>query len=452
MSPTWKSADSSLSLYKGDCLQVLPSMDAERFTAAITDPPYHLTSGKKGGTGAASLNVNSPAGRSRVGTGFMGKAWDGGDVALRPETWAEVYRVLKPGAHLLAFGGTRTFHRITCAIEDAGFEIRDCIMWVYGSGFPKSLDVSKAMDKAAGAEREIVGSRPYTCDDIRGNSSNGRGISGPANDGKPRLEIPITAPATDDAKLWQGYGTALKPAWEPIIVARKPLAGTVAENCTTHGCGALNIDGCRIEATGESLSGGDCNGSQNHTDGWDRPWRNDAEKVAAHSAKRQANVAKAESLGRWPANVIHDGSDEVLAGFPKSESVGARPAKRGAGTAGYHGWPTGTNDGTRIPFDSGSAARFFYCAKASRSDRGEGNTHPTVKPLALMSYLVKLVTMPGDGNEIIDPFAGSGTTLLACYNAFVPAVGIDLEADHVSIIERRAKGEENKSPLFKGVG
>lgn len=431
MTPTWKSDDSSLSLYKGDCRAALPTLEADSFTACVTDPPYHLTSGKKGGSGEASLNVNSPAGRSRVTTGFMGKAWDGGDVAMRPETWAEVLRVLKPGAHLLAFGGTRTFHRITCAIEDAGFEIRDCIMWVYGSGFPKSLDASKAMDKAAGAERQVVGrkasDRPQSYGEVAKRSLGGGN----------RVAALETVPATDAAKLWQGYGTALKPAWEPIIVARKPLAGTVCENCLQHGCGALNIDGCRIE-TGESLNGGAYSAERKPS----------GSEWVKHGGTIHSSTGKdyVQPLGRWPANVIHDGSDEVLECFPHTESNKPAGIKAGGKLNCYSAFAGG------IPVtgfgDAGSAARFFYCAKASRSDRGEGNTHPTVKPLSLMSYLVKLVTMPGDGNRIIDPFAGSGSTLLACYNAFVPAIGIDLEANHIDISLGRVAKEQGKTPLF----
>ena len=435
MQPNWQTADKSLSLHKGDCRLVLPLLDADSFTACVTDPPYHLTAGKKGGSGPASLNVDSPAGRSRVTTGFMGKAWDGGDVALRPETWAEVLRVLRPGAHLLAFGGTRTFHRIACAIEDAGFEIRDCIMWVYGSGFPKSLDVSKAIDKAAGAEREVIGQRTYadgTAGSWRTSSSDKHAQDAWTKDDGDRAKID-TAPATDAARQWSGYGTALKPAWEPIIVARKPLAGTVADNCQTHGCGALNIDGCRIEGVPPSVP--------------QPAFNSPTGTIYGMKTGEGRNGEMSQASGRWPANVIHDGSEEVLEVFPNApgqlRAVPAGECQKGVNIDLRHR----ANLASEPRGDSGSAARFFYCAKASKSDRGEGNTHPTVKPLALMSYLVKLVTMPSC-NRILDPFAGSGTTLLACYNAFVEAVGIDLESDHVAIVERRAKTEEGKTPLF----
>jgi len=322
MKPDWQTTDGALRLHKGDCREVLKSFPAEMFTACMTDPPYEL--------------------------GFMGRKWDSSGVAFQPATWAAVMRVLKPGAHLLAFGGTRTYHRICCAIEDAGFEIRDCIMWIYGSGFPKSLDVSKAMDKAAGAEREIVGRRTDRAatpkQDIRGgnlmNGVNG-GIDCSA----------ITAPATDAAKLWEGYGTALKPAFEPIIVARKPLSGTVAENCQKHGCGALNINGCRV--------------------GTEERFNESASSNEIYGQFKGRETEGRTAIGRFPANVIHDGSEEVLAGFPltgpSSGDIRRNSAKPPSPAKGreYDRESYGHED------NGGSAARFFYCAKASKSDRGE---------------------------------------------------------------------------------
>src|SRR5579862_2961736 len=249
-------------VYHGDCLSVLPMMHEESIDTVITDPPYHLTTGKSGGSGAASLNQNSPAGRSRIGTGFMGKAWDGGDVAFRPGTWSAVMRVCKPGAFLLAFGGTRTFHRLACAIEDAGWEIRDTLMWLYGSGFPKSLDISKAIDKQAGAEREVIGRKPKMGGVVH--KPNGTGWDRPwqSEPGAEDRLLNITDPSTDAAKLWDGWGTALKPAWEPIIVAMKPLDGTFAENAQKHGVAGLNIEGGRIPLNGDYKCGANGRPSQ----------------------------------------------------------------------------------------------------------------------------------------------------------------------------------------------
>src|SRR5579859_7715590 len=237
----------SYRILQGDVIEQLKTLPDASVDAVVTDPPYHLTTGKKGGTGEASVNLESPHGRARVTTGFMGKEWDGGDVAFRPETWREVLRVLKPGGYLLAFGGTRTYHRMVCAVEDAGFEIRDQIGWVFGSGFPKSMNVGKAIDKAAGAERVVVGydasrARPNRL--YEGGALGNLGGTGKVSD-RTDNGATITAPATDAAKQWEGWGTALKPAWEPIVVARKPLIGTVAENVMRYGTGALNIDGCR---------------------------------------------------------------------------------------------------------------------------------------------------------------------------------------------------------------
>jgi len=435
-------------LHHGSLLDVLPTLEADSFTACVTDPPYHLTSGnlsvdyssfKHSSDSGGPKGPTNKAGRGHKSGGFMGKAWDGGDVAMRPETWAEVLRVLKPGAHLLAFGGTRTYHRICCAIEDAGFEIRDCIMWIYGSGFPKSLDVSKAIDKAAGAEREVTGTRDVG-PDIRGDNYK--------RDNGERMIANITTAATDAAKLWSGYGTALKPAYEPVIVARKPLSGTVAANCLEHGCGALNIDGCRVGTEPTIVQRKGPSADMGYHGGASMPSRTGSDS------------------GRWPANVIRDGSEEVLAGFPSapgqladiSNSAPSKKTSNVYGAMNRVGEPSqetryaeegGTNfamkPGARR-LDSGSAARFFYCAKASKSDRGEGNTHPTVKPLKLMEYLVKLVTMPGE-NRILDPFAGSGTTLIACDNAGIPCVGVELEAEHVAIINGRREANK-KNYLF----
>jgi DNA modification methylase len=347
----------------GDCLDVLPTFDDATFTACVTDPPYGLK--------------------------FMGKDWDHG--VPGESFWREVLRVLKPGAHLLAFGGTRTFHRLTCAIEDAGFEIRDCLMWVYGSGFPKSHDVSKAIDKAAGA---------------------------PANEQNTAW---VTAPATTAAAAFSGYGTALKPAWEPIILAMKPLDGTNANNAVTHGVAGLNIDGCRVGTTREVPR------SHSKTDS----------KIGATgiSGKRLPDELD-PNRGRWPANVIHDGSDEVVEEFPVTASGAMKRDVDAYDGDSHTKMLRGRSGPDNQHGDSGSASRFFYCAKASRKERGEGNDHPTVKPIALMEYLCKLVTPPS-GGHILDPFCGSGTTAIVAQRAGNDFTGIELEQDYVQIAQQR---------------
>lgn len=340
--------------------------------------------------------------QSIASMGFMGKAWDGSKIAYSVEMWREALRVLKPGGHLLAFSGSRTYHRMTCAIEDAGFEIRDQIMWVYGSGFPKSLDVSKAIDKTLGVPREQVA--PKSVIGHQRNIGNRR----PYMD-DPNHTTDSDIPATDAAKQWQGWGTALKPAHEPICVARKPLIGNVATNVMAYGTGALNIDGCRIP--------------NDHT------WAGDP------STQDYASTVNEAPGSRWPANLIHDGSDEVLALFPDSKGSGpARKLKRGT-RAADDGWGMADAEGELRDAGTGSAARFFYCAKASKSDRGEGNTHATVKPHDLMRYLCRLVTPPG--GLVLDPFTGSGSTLKAAQVEGFQAIGFEMNAEYVEIARAR---------------
>lgn len=376
-------------LLLGDCRDSMRAMDAESIDAIVSDPPYGLS--------------------------FMGKGWDHG--VPGEDFWIEALRVAKPGAHLLAFGGTRTFHRLVVAIEDAGWEIRDCLMWVYGSGFPKSLDVSKAIDKAAGAEREVIGKDPSKWRDaskyVGDKYSNMR-------QSDYETKASITAPATPDAKAWQGWGTALKPAYEPIIMARKPLIGTVAANVLMHGTGAINVDGCRVAGALE----GDPNRFAKTNGG-------------SFNAFTNAPVVRAE--GRWPANVLHDGSDEVTGLMP-------------------------------------DAARFFYCAKASKADRDEGcdgleakkrtdgresehhtghlrtnersNHHPTVKPTDLMRYLCRLVTP--SGGTVLDPFMGSGSTGKAATLEGFRFVGCELQPEYMAIAEARIRHAEGEvEPLLR---
>ncbi len=327
-----------------------------------------------------SCSVDSIVTDPPYGLSFMGKKWDY-DVPAT-DVWAECLRVLKPGGHLLAFAGTRTQHRMAVRIEDAGFEIRDMIAWVYGSGFPKSLDVSKAIDKSAGAEREVVGSklgRPGMAKDGRNQSFDGS-VNTYGTGGV--LSTDITAPATDAARQWQGWGTALKPALEPITVARKPLIGTVASNVLEHGTGGLNVDACRV-------------GDEKVEKG--RAGRSECDSNAL--GKKLMGTSEQEwHTGRWPANLIHDGSDEVVGLL---------------------------ND----------AARFFYCAKASKRDRDDGNIHPTVKPTDLMRYLCRLVTPPG--GVVLDPFMGSGSTGKAAMLEGFRFIGIERDAQYLEIAKAR---------------
>jgi len=410
-----------MSLLVGDCRQVLKSLPDCSVDAIITDPPYEL--------------------------GFMGKSWDSTGVAYDVTVWQECLRVLKHGGHLLAFGGSRTYHRLAVAIEDAGFQIRDQIMWVYGSGFPKSLNIGKAIDKAAGAERQVVGK--YQSPE---NTSGGKGRkfchTDQSLDGLPD----ITAPATPEAKQWDGWGTALKPAHEPIVMARKPLDGTVANNVLTHGVGGINIDRCRV-----SRADGDDSSAGNRT-------ANFATQEIISGGNGSGGWQQSES-GRFPANFIHDGSDEVLELFPD--------------TAGS--WGVRTQRPNRSPFvsgnknlvstnqrsESGSAARFFYCAKASKKDRNEGldgfaekreadriisdgvggnnprnrsntpklNHHPTVKPTELMRYLCRLVTPPN--GTVLDPFTGSGSTGKAATLEGFTFIGIEQSAEYAKIANAR---------------
>lgn len=386
-------------LILADVREGLTQLEDSSVDAIVTDPPYEL--------------------------GFMGKSWDASGIANNVGMWAQCLRVLKPGGHLLAFSGSRTYHRMVCAIEDAGFEIRDQIMWLYGSGFPKSRDVSKAIDKAAGATREVIGQG-------RGRTGKAAQPNGGSSFSDDSYQWPgeyaITAASTDAARLWEGWGTALKPAHEPICVARKPFAGTVAGNVLEHGTGALNIDACRL-ATTEA-----------------RPLRESDRRLETNTFSAGLGGSKAAgdtTLGRWPANVIHDGSPEVLEAFP--DAKGQQGAITGYEPSAKTGDVFGQFAG-RAPAvprtDTGSAARFFYCAKASKKDRGEQNNHPTVKPTELMAYLVRLVTPPG--GTVLDPFMGSGSTGKACAREGFRFIGIDMTAEYVEIARGRIAAERER--------
>ena len=393
-------ADELVTLYHGDCIEVMRGMVDGCVDAIVTDPPY--------------------------GLGFMGRAWD----ALPPgyDFAVECLRVLKPGGHMLAFGGTRTWHRLAVAIEDAGFEIRDSIAWMYGSGFPKSLDVSKAIDKAAGVEREVVGlSLDYAEFNSPDYGSSDVNIAGRK---ERNVAAQITAPATPDAVRWQGWGTALKPAYEPIVVARKPVIGTVAANVLAYGTGALNIDGCRIDMGAEY----DANRVQRQ--------QNSAgviDGAFGAAALIGKEIPTYNGKGRWPANVILDESQAAeldrQSGWSKSpptDSVITVKANDSIGTFKMGDRQTANGHG-----DSGGASRFFYTAKASTHERPriDGSTHPTVKPLTLMRYLVRLVTPPG--GIVLEPFAGSGTTAEACIVEGFKCIGIERDPTYLDLIVQR---------------
>lgn len=386
-----------VTLYHGDCREILQALPDESVSAVVTDPPYGLA--------------------------FMGKRWDYDVPSV--EVWAECLRVLKPGGHLLAFAGTRTQHRMAVRIEDAGFEIRDMIAWVYGSGFPKSLDVSKAIDAkmtTGGSSMRQLRKRAMGSDyephRLAGTGAFGAGRGGGFGADESRDRSKDKEIATPEAKQWQGWGTALKPALEPITVARKPLIGTVAENVLQHGTGALNVDGCRVAADdGVNRS---------------RPPRTPSVILGGGKGPNLTASEHSES-GRWPANLIHDGSEEVTGLFPDAGGgYGVRGGRAGA-TVGEFGM--GATMETVGFGDSGSAARFFYTAKADKADRGPGNNHPTVKPLDLMRYLVRLVCPMG--GVVLDPFSGSGTTLAAAQAEGCLAIGMEREAVYCEIIKGR---------------
>lgn len=414
----------------GDARDVLGSLPDASVDAVVTDPPYEL--------------------------GFMGKSWDQSGVGFDPSLWRMVLRVLKPGGHLLAFGGSRTYHRMACAIEDAGFEIRDQIMWIYGSGFPKSLDISKAIDKAAGAERDVVAvedTRSRYDGYDRGDGTKFTGVWNGGDVGGDTRRA-ISAPATPEAAQWDGWGTALKPSHEPIVLARKPLSeSNIAANVLLHGVGGINIAECRV-GVGEQIRGGGglCGGAASRHDGWQRPSHANGYASEPHTA------------GRWPANVTLDEESAALL----DEQSGERPSKMGGSSPRSGFWGnSGACEGQRRD-DTGGASRFFYQAKASQDERNKGleglptviarstierhtgnpsakngervdiphqNDHPTVKPIALMRWLCRLITPPG--GTVLDCFMGSGTTGCAAALEGFNFIGIEADAHYTDIARRR---------------
>nr|WP_314432421.1 DNA methyltransferase [uncultured Brevundimonas sp.] len=428
----------SVTVHHGDSRIVLKTFADASVDSVVCDPPYALVSiGKRfGAAGAAPAQSGKTGAYARASAGFMGQKWDTGETAFDPAFWAEVLRVLKPGGHLIAFSGTRTYHRLACAVEDAGFEIRDMVSWLYGSGFPKSHSVSKAIDRHNGDERPVIGTETIA-NDMRGGAllDVAHGVD------RPSFQRDVTSAASAASAAWEGWGTALKPACEPIVLARKPLVGTVAANVLAHGTGALNIDRARVgwpDGVAPEIG----------TPGWGGP----AKKLTAVPGQEGETVERAgpNAAGRWPANVIHDGSDEVVEAFP-AETGGGDKRGRGQGTRPGGFGDVGSENGSGEPCgtlyaDSGSAARFFYSAKADAADRC-GSKHPTVKPIDLMAYLCRLVTPKG--GTVLDPFAGSGSTGMACLREGFDCVLIEREAEYVADIHRRLQHVEGAdTPLF----
>lgn len=361
----WTSPCGRAVVHVGDCREILPLLEEQQFHSVVTDPPYELK--------------------------FMNKGWDGSGVAYDQRTWKVVLRVCLPGAHMLAFGGSRTEHRMTCTIEDAGWEIRDKIMWVYGSGYPKSMDVSKAVDKRLGAKRR----QTRTPMSPTGNMMMDKiGATRPWKELAKEVgyhEHDSDEPVTEAAKYWHGWGTTLKPAYEPIVLARKPSLGTVAECVMQHAAGALNVDACRVGTTGADVT------------------RKVLSRPSSGSGVYRFNESGSNGMvgeftkthkdGRWPTNLIHDDSEEVSDLLPKD------------------------------------ARRFFYTSKASEEDRPHGDTtdviHPTVKPLDLMRYLVRLVTPRG--GRVLDCFMGTGSTICAALVEGMCAVGVEQSKEYADI-------------------
>ena len=359
-------------IINGDCIEEMQKLidDGVQVDSVVTDPPYHLQSivDRFGKEGSAPAQHGTDGAFARASKGFMGKEWDGGDIAFRKETWELAHKLLKPGGYLLAFSASRNYHRMAVAIEDAGFEIRDQIMWIYGSGFPKSHN------------------------------------------------------------LGDGWGTALKPAHEPIVMARKSIEGTNKNNREKYGTGGINIDGCRVEF------------SDNDDSRIGKEYSHNASPDFKPGSKKDNSSGKEQTLhddkGRFPANVMHDGSEEVVSGFPNAKGA----VSNGDASVGE------TSEGVIKPLrrgkltsyaDDGSAARFFYCPKVSKSERGEDNTHPTVKPQELMKYLCRLVTPKG--GTVLDPFMGSGSTGMAAKDEGFEFIGIEREKEYFDIANSRIK-------------
>lgn len=453
-------------IINGDSMKVLDTLEENSVDSVVTDPPYGLTTITKrfGKENSAPAQFGKDGSFARLSKGFMGKEWDGSGIEYNVEFWSKAWRVLKPGGYLLAFGGSRTFHRIACAIEDAGFEIRDTIMWLYGSGFPKSMNIGLAIDKKNGV------------DNTTGNIKT---------DGSATDSIVTTGIGTlkreykerEAQNEWKGWGTCLKPAFEPIIVARKPVEDSVINNVIKYGVGGINIDECRVPLEENDKVKMNVRDTSSCSDGWNRPWMEDKEK---DRLRQEIAIEKANNLGRFPSNVIltYDETDfdEVCGGMPNTKSNGSESNYEFGNQDNPSHLYTNVKSGIHFD-DEGSAARYFYCAKASKKDRDSGldmleeravndgrktdidnafqrgitprkNIHPTVKPVELMQYLIRLVSPKGA--TILDPFNGSGSTGKAV--AFenreremnYKYVGIELDPEYCEISKGRIDYALNK--------
>lgn len=441
----------------GDNIEVLKSYPDNSIDSIVTDAPYGL--GKEPDP-VKVMKAWAECGHYDVaGKGFMGKTWDA--FVPQPAFWKECYRVLKPGGHVLCFFGTRTYDWGVMAMRFAGFEVRDCLQWIYGSGFPKSLDISKAIDKEAGAEREVIGEGKWNARKVNGSKSeNSVGLS-------TKDDFKETTPSTDPAKQYYGFGTALKPAVEPIVLARKPISEkTIAANVLKCGTGGLNIDGCRIE-TDNDLNGGAYSHGEYDTTG----------KTYELGLKRITGKYQ-QPLGRFPSNVIFDEEaaelldkqSGLLTSGASNETYIQKESENIAMSGKNYQRPMPNR-----PADTGYASRFFYIAKASPGEREQGvrwmkkaqggsyqfredgslavkatsqraNIHPTIKPISLMQHLVRLITPPG--GICVDPFAGSGTTCIACKIENIQYIGIDTDAEYVNIAQERIKAYATQLKIF----
>ena len=462
-------------VYNGDCLEVMDTIDKCSVDSVVTDPPYHLTSivkryGKEGS--APPKDYNQSGVFKRTSTGFMGKEWDGGDIAFQANTWRKCYELLKPGGHLIAFSGSRTYHRMACAIEDAGFEIRDQCIWLYGSGFPKSHNIGKSIDalKRTGKSNPQALRKTRMGDDYKPTGqkdyAKGRMFSSDIENDDYEHQVD---------NEWEGWGTALKPAHEPMVLARKPLSEkSVADNVMKHGTGAINIDGCRIEgevkhpdtmpdfrdqgeqskaAIGvDKLSFGQTSNAKRKkvvrkARTADGVWTDDNSGMKSEGSE----FADADPRGRWPSNIMHDGSEQVQEIFPTTTSTEVSRQRTHKGI-----WSGELNDTEQfMPAygDHGNASRYFYCAKTSKDERKSGlggeikaNTHPTVKPVELMRYLVRLVTPKG--GLVLDPFMGSGSTGMGAREEDFNFIGIEKELEYYEIAKARIKNVKPQLKLF----